>query len=120
MMTEDVQSKNKFSIEVTRDSINDKLWNKDVPVKQLAYNNVHEWELPNTLSHPFHMHLYHMQIVEEGGCGNGYKEGEFYDTICTDQPCRVRFRTSDFGQRLVVHCHVMLHSGKRFKLCQRV
>merc|ERR1711935_580468 len=27
-----------------------------------------------------------------------------------DQPCRVRFRSADFGQRLVVHCHTMLHS----------
>ena len=120
MMDEDVPEENQFAIQVSRDSINKRYWDKDIPVKQLAYNEVQEWELPNTVSHPFHTHLYHMQIVEEGGCGDGYKEGEFYDTICTDQPCRVRFRTSDFGQRLVVHCHVMLHSGKRFKLCQRV
>jgi hypothetical protein len=52
-----------------------------------------------------------MQIVTPGGCGNDYREGEFYDTISAE-PCKVRFRTSDFGQRLVVHCHVMLHSGK--------
>jgi len=110
MMEEDVPEENKFTIEVSRDSINERYWDKDIPVKQLAYNEVQEWQLPNTISHPFHTHLYHMQIVEEGGCGDGYKEGEFYDTICTDQPCKVRFRTSDFGQRLVVHCHVMLHS----------
>jgi len=112
MISETVPDENKLRIGVSRESINGKTWDKDIPLSTLAYNEVHEWELPNTVDHPFHTHLYHMQIVEQGGCGkNGaYREGEFYDTICTDQPCTVRFRTSDFGQRMVVHCHVMFHS----------
>ena len=50
-----------------------------------------------------------MQVVTPGGCGDGFLEHEFYDTISAP-PCKVRFRTSDFGQRLVIHCHVMFHS----------
>ena len=34
----------------------------------------------STNFHPFHMHLYHMQIATPGGCG-AHEEGEFYDTI---------------------------------------
>lgn len=51
--------------------------------------------------HPFHLHLYHMLIVEKGGCG-AHEEGEFYDTISSPGPCTVRFRASDFGQRMIL------------------
>jgi len=104
-----VSNENQLTIKIDRDSINGETWDPYVPLKALAFNEVHQWELPDTQTHPFHIHLYHMQVVTPNGCGNGYVEGEFYDTISAG-PCTVRFRTSDFGQRLVVHCHVMLHS----------
>lgn len=48
-----------------------------------------------------------MLIVEPGGCG-AHKEGEFYDTLSSGS-CKVRFKTADFGQRMVMHCHVLSH-----------
>lgn len=55
-----------------------------------------------------------MQVVSPGGCGYMFEEGEWYDTISKpkdmdDEPCVVRFRTSDFGGRLVMHCHILGH-----------
>ena len=48
-----------------------------------------------------------MLIVEPGGCG-AHEEGEFYDTLSSGS-CKVRFKTADFGQRMVMHCHVLSH-----------
>jgi len=109
MISEQVPEQNILNIEVTRDSINGKIWDPDVPLQSLAFNEVYQFELPNTQNHPFHIHLYHMQVMTPNGCGP-HLEGEFYDTISAAGPCTVRFLTADFGQRLVVHCHVMFHS----------
>ena len=79
-----------------------------MPQKTIAYDQVHEWELIGTSAHPFHIHLYHMQVVTPGGCG-AHEEGEFYDTISSEERCTVRFKTADIGQRCVLHCHVLFH-----------
>jgi hypothetical protein len=49
-----------------------------------------------------------MLVVDSSGCGD-YEYGEFYDTISASGSCRVRFKTADFGQRMVLHCHVLSH-----------
>eukprot|EP00978_Attheya_sp_CCMP212_P007617 scaffold17661_cov48-Attheya_sp.AAC.1 len=103
-----VTSENQFKVNVQRDSINDKKWDVDTPLTTIGFNEAHEWSISDTREHPFHMHLYHMQIVTSGGCGS-HKEGEFYDTI-SGPPCTIRFKTADFGERMVMHCHVMMHS----------
>eukprot|EP00978_Attheya_sp_CCMP212_P009045 scaffold21315_cov48-Attheya_sp.AAC.6 len=103
-----LSSENRFRVNVQRDSINNKKWDVDTPLTTIGFNEVHEWSISDTTEHPFHMHLYHMQIVTSGGCGS-HEEGEFYDTI-SGPPCTVRFKTADFGERMVMHCHVMMHS----------
>ena len=40
-------------------------------------------------------------IVKPGGCG-AHQEGEFYDTISASGSCTVRFKTADFGQRMIM------------------
>lgn len=57
MISASVPEKNQLKIEVTRDSINGQKWDPSVPISTLAYNEIIEWELPNTISHPFHTHL---------------------------------------------------------------
>lgn len=76
----------------------------------INYDEVYEMQLRDTNRHPFHLHLYHMQIVTPGGCGS-HTEGEFYDTIsgAKDELCTVRFRTVDIGQKMVMHCHELEH-----------
>ena len=76
----------------------------------INYDEVYEMQLRDTNRHPFHLHLYHMQIITPGGCGS-HIEGEFYDTIsgARDEICTVRFRTVDIGQKMVMHCHELEH-----------
>jgi len=99
---------NQMSLRLGYDHINDLHWNPDVPMATLAYDQIHEWTLRGTQEHPFHLHLYHLQIVTPGGCGV-YEEGEYYDAIAAPGSCTVRFRTADIGQRCVLHCHVLVH-----------
>ena len=102
-----VPDENRFNITIQRQTLNQLEWDPDVPLKTIAFDQVHEWVIANSTKHPFHLHLYHMLVMTPGGCG-AHKEGEFYDTIA-GPTCTVRFRTADIGQRCVFHCHVMEH-----------
>ena len=99
---------NTFSVNLGYDHVNDIVWDPDDPIGTIGFDQVHEWTMLGTGTHPFHIHLYHMQIVTSGGCG-AHEEGEYYDTISAPEDCVVRFITADFGQRCVLHCHVLLH-----------
>jgi hypothetical protein len=99
---------NMFVIKLGFDYVNDQVWDPEIPLDTIAYDQVHEWTLQQTVRHPFHIHLYHMQVVTPGGCG-AHEEGEWYDTISAPGNCTVRFLTADFGQMCVLHCHVLFH-----------
>lgn len=101
---------NSFTVHVSANSINDVGWNVIVPLAMMQYNTTQEWEI-NAFggAHNFHLHVYHVQVVTLGGCEDGqFEEGEWYDVI-TGEPCLVRFRTLDYGGRVVLHCHVLAH-----------
>jgi len=88
------------------------------PITTLTYNRVYEMRVITNNNHPIHLHVYPMQIigvwstntnsVTPGDCGN-YKQGEFYDSIMDSRICVVRFRTIDFGGKVVLHCHLLRH-----------
>ena len=103
-----IPSANKMNVRLQRESINGASWDPSTALATIAFEQVHEWTIFDSYEHPFHMHLYHMQVVTRGGCGE-HREGEFYDTIASPIPCTVRFKTADFGQRLVLHCHILSH-----------
>ena len=104
----DVPDGNTLEIKLGYDYVNGKKWDPETPLATIDYDSVHEWVLHQTAKHPFHIHLYHMQVVEPGGCGV-HEEGEWYDTISAPGSCTVRFFTADIGQRCVLHCHVYFH-----------
>lgn len=81
--------------------INQKSWDKDVPLGTVQYGKVYEWTISGSGAHPYHQHLYHMLIVQPGGCGS-HKKGEFYDTLSATGNCAVRFYAIDIGQRMVM------------------
>ena len=96
-----VADENKFPISMSAAKINGQSWDPDVGLGTIAWNIVHEWDISGSGAHPFHLHLYHMLIVTPGGCG-AHQEGEFYDTISAQGSCKVRFKTADIGQRMVM------------------
>ena len=108
-----VPRKNTWNVIISTNTINGQKWHPQRPLNTIAYGEVHEWTVFDTVEHPFHKHLYHVQIVSPGGCGDMHQEGEFYDTIAgidSRGGCTFRFRAADFGQREMVHCHNLPHS----------
>jgi FtsP/CotA-like multicopper oxidase with cupredoxin domain len=93
-------------------SINQIRWNPAIAIRQFRLGQLVEWTLINTEKHPFHIHINRMQIVQKGGCGYRYEEGEYYDTIASDAPCRIRMQFWDFAGRIVAHCHKLHHEDK--------
>lgn len=95
-------------------SVNQAMWDPQIPVRTYHLNQLVEWRVVLSDTHPFHTHINHMQIVEPGGCGYRYEEGEYFDTITasTGDECRVRIQFFDFAGRFVIHCHRLSHEDK--------
>jgi FtsP/CotA-like multicopper oxidase with cupredoxin domain len=70
--------------------INGRSWDLTTPLTTLGVNTLQEWTIKRSGSHPFHFHVYHMQLVTPDGCGH-HEEDEWYDVIS------VRFLMLDFG-----------------------
>jgi len=91
--------------------INNTEWDKDVPIGDFEFDTLQEWRLIGTDQHPFHLHIYHQQIVRD--CGTRHEIGQYYDTVSSSEAgkdCVVRFLTKDFSGRVVFHCHITRHS----------
>lgn len=97
---------NHYSVRLSSSQVNGKHWDPNVPLTDIPFDTVQEWNLLSAYSHPFHMHLYHVQVVSPSGCGS-HEYGEWYDTVGAD--CTVRFRAADIGERCILHCHVLAH-----------
>eukprot|EP00755_Sulcionema_specki_P004536 Sspe_Gene.30298::Locus_14959_Transcript_1_1_Confidence_1.000_Length_5437::g.30298::m.30298 len=111
VLGETVAAGNRFEVRLGATSINENAFDPSVPLKgDVAYGTVQEWTIRGE-AHPFHLHLYHFQVV--GACGD-YAAGEWYDTLTpvATTGCTVRFRTADVGQRCVLHCHILGHEDR--------
>jgi FtsP/CotA-like multicopper oxidase with cupredoxin domain len=92
-------------------------FNMNDDIATLQFDRNYEMVFTATSSHPIHLHIYPMQLVgrwinnsvQPGNCGK-YRVGEWYDSIIESSArCVVRFRTANFGGKLVVHCHNLRH-----------
>ena len=90
-----------YAISMSGAKINGEAWDEDMPLGVVPYGGIYEWTISGSGAHPYHQHLYHMLIVEPGGCGF-HEEGEFYDTLSASGSCAVRFYAIDIGQRMVL------------------
>lgn len=73
-------------------------------------NGVEEWSLNGAANHPFHLHIYHVQVQSD--CGP-YEAGEFYDVIAGN--CDLRFDMSDaeaYEGMTIFHCHILQHEDQ--------
>lgn len=98
------------------DSINGRPWSESTAIANFTYDSdIQQWQIIGSARHPFHLHVYHIQIATPGGCGDDYEYGEWYDTIsasASTSTCDVRFRMIDYGGRIVMHCHVLGHEDR--------
>ena len=75
-------------------------------------NGIQEWKLHGATNHPFHLHIYHVQVM--GDCGP-YEDGEYYDVIAGS--CTLRFdldpaTSSVYAGRTILHCHILAHEDQ--------
>ncbi len=93
-------------------SINGLAYDPHVPTFTLDANAVQQFNLEGAANHPFHLHIYHLQV--QGDCGE-YEDGEYYDVVSGD--CTVKFDLSPetstpFAGRTIMHCHILAHEDQ--------
>lgn len=113
----DIEPDNQWTVRVDETNINGISTSKNKPLcdsdgNDFQYGTVQEWEIRGASAHPFHVHMYPMQVAN-GDCGDGHEAGEYYDTIVTDDPmdhCKVRLNLVDIAGPTTVHCHIFEHA----------
>jgi len=105
-------SVNTETVDLGNRGINGSKYNIDVPTFSLPDSDIQEWDINGGSRHPFHLHVYHMQV--QGDCGS-HEDGEYYDVIAGN--CKVRFNldsssSSVFAGRTIMHCHILEHEDK--------
>ena len=93
-------------------TINGSRFDHEVPTFTLPADQVQEWTVKGARQHPFHLHIYHVQM--NGNCGN-YEDGEYYDVIATN--CDVRFdldvaTSTPYEGMTIMHCHILAHEDQ--------
>jgi FtsP/CotA-like multicopper oxidase with cupredoxin domain len=93
-------------------TINGSKYNNDIPTFELPASGLQEWQLKGARNHPFHLHIYHVQI--DGSCAD-YEDGEYYDVVANN--CTIRFdldqsTSSVYEGRTIMHCHILEHEDQ--------
>ena len=94
-------------------TVNGDKFDKDIPSFLVDIPGIQEWTVKGATNHPFHLHVYHMQM--NGSC-KGFEDGEYYDTIA-GSGCLARFdtdpaTTSAYDGRTIMHCHILSHEDQ--------
>jgi suppressor of ftsI len=103
---------NSETVKLGARTINGSKYDHSVPTFVLAADGVQEWQIQGGAMHPFHLHIYHVQVI--GNCGD-YEDGEYYDVVAGN--CKLRFdlnpnTSSVFAGRTVMHCHILQHEDQ--------
>ncbi len=101
------------SISMGARTINGDKFDADVPTFKVSQLDVQEWQIKGATNHPYHQHVYHMQM--NGACGD-FEDGEYYDTVAANG-CLVRFdlsptTSSVYDGRTIMHCHILSHEDQ--------
>jgi FtsP/CotA-like multicopper oxidase with cupredoxin domain len=71
---------------------------------------VQEWSLNGATNHPFHLHIYHVQVQSD--CGP-YEAGEFYDVIAGNCDLRFDMEIDEAYEGMTIfHCHILEHEDQ--------
>jgi len=93
-------------------TVNGSKFDKNNATFTLPANAVQDWTLKGARNHPFHLHVYHVQV--QGDCGI-FEDGEYYDVIAGN--CNIRFdinsqTTAPYSGRTIMHCHILEHEDQ--------
>ena len=102
---------NSESIRMGARSVLGRKFEKDNPNLIQGLTGVQEYSLNGATNHPFHLHVYHVQVQND--CGP-FEAGEYYDVIAGN--CDLRFDLSEeagsFDGRTIFHCHILEHEDQ--------
>ncbi len=72
---------------------------------------VEEWTLINssTMDHPFHLHVWPMQVLEQNGQRASSPEWRDVVNLPANGRVTVRIAFTDFRGRSAYHCHILDH-----------
>lgn len=78
--------------------------------QQLRAGTVQEWRIsnPTPLDHPFHLHVWPMQVIDDGGGRPEAPQWRDVVNVPSGGAVTVRFR-ADIPGRTVYHCHILDH-----------
>lgn len=96
---------------MTRFTINGREFNETRTDTTVVAGNVEEWTVTNTspMDHPFHLHVWPMQIIEEDGHGTDTPIWQDVVNVPANGRVKVRVAFKDFRGRSVYHCHILDH-----------
>ncbi|WP_104172934.1 multicopper oxidase family protein [Arthrobacter sp. Y81] len=94
-----------------RFTINGREFNETRTDTTVAAGNVEEWTLTNTspMDHPFHLHVWPMQIIEENGQSKTTAVWRDVVNVPANGRVKVRVAFNDFRGRSAYHCHILDH-----------
>jgi FtsP/CotA-like multicopper oxidase with cupredoxin domain len=108
-----IQNVENRSVNMGARTVNGKKFDVNEPTFRFEAGSVQEWNIKGARQHPFHQHVYHVQM--NGACGTAFEDGEYYDTVAGN--CLVRFNlnpatSSVYEGRTIMHCHILLHEDE--------
>jgi FtsP/CotA-like multicopper oxidase with cupredoxin domain len=79
--------------------------------QEVAFGSVEEWRIVNDspMDHPFHLHVWPMQVIEESGRPVGTPTWLDVVNLPAGGSVTVRIAFERFGGRTVYHCHILDH-----------
>jgi FtsP/CotA-like multicopper oxidase with cupredoxin domain len=108
---------NTESVNMGARTINGSKYDGEVPTFRLnadQQTGLQRWQLKGARNHPFHLHIYHVQI--DGSCAD-YEDGEYYDVVANN--CAIRFDLDSthpdatvYEGRTIMHCHILEHEDQ--------
>ena len=79
----------------------------------ITAESINQWTITNAKGHPFHLHVYHMQVMcgaDRASDSNWQLDGDWLDTVNAN--AIVRFRAEKYGGKVTVHCHKLKHEDQ--------
>ncbi|NNF33921.1 MAG: multicopper oxidase domain-containing protein, partial [Saprospiraceae bacterium] len=103
---------NTESVSMGARTINGSKFDHHNPTFTLPASQVQEWSLSGNVRHPFHLHIYHVQALEDD---RDFEAGEYYDVVASQMNVRFDLNettASPYFGRTIMHCHVLSHEDR--------
>ena len=82
--------------------------------QNVSVGALEEWTIRNdsTLDHPFHLHVWPMQVIAQGGEPETSPQWRDVVNVPARSEVTVRIAFEDFAGTTVYHCHILDHEDR--------